>query len=321
MDDRAAALRGQLITVRGPVPAAEMGITLPHEHLLARHQGPLVDTVDPVLAREEMQRAVRYGVRTVVDMSNIGIAGTDPLTIRRISDEASVNVVLGTGYYKDAWLPAGVHNLSVQEMTRVMVGDILDGFEGTDVQAGVIGEIGVSRPTTRTEEKVLAATARAHRQTGVAMNIHFDIGGPPEEYNHAVDILEAEGADLDRVVLDHFTCRPDELELAVQLASRGCYIEFDMWGMETWPKIFELTKNTPPEVQIASLAWFISAGLLERILISHDVANIVNLRAHGGFGQSHIQRALLPRFREYGITDQQLHTLMVENPKRLFPVQ
>ena len=321
MDDRAAALRGRLITVRGPVPADDMGITLPHEHLLARHQGPLVDTVDPVLAREEMQRAVRYGVRTVVDMSNVGIRGTDPLTIRRISAEASVNVVLGTGYYKDAWLPAEVHQLTIDEMTSAMVADILDGVEGTDVRAGVIGEIGVSRPTTATEERVLAAAARAQRRTGVAINVHFDIGGPPGEYNHAIDILEGEGADLERVVLDHFTCRPDELELAVQLASRGPTIEFELWGMETWPKIFELTRNTPPEVQIASLAWFISAGLLERIVISHDLANIVNLRAHGGHGQSYIQRHLLARFREYGVTDEQLATLMVANPRRLFPVQ
>ena len=55
---------------------------------------------------------------------------------------------------------------------------------------GVIGEMGVSRPITPTEERALAAAARAQRPTGVAINVHFDIGGESAEYNHAIDILE-----------------------------------------------------------------------------------------------------------------------------------
>jgi phosphotriesterase-related protein len=295
-----------------------MGITLPHEHLIARHQGPLVDTVDPILAREEMERFARLGGRTVVDMTNIGL-GREPLTVKRISSEACVNIVVGTGYYKDAWLPAYVHQLSINEMKSNMVREITEGIEDTGIRAGVIGEIGVSRPTTSTEEKVLAASARAQRETGAAINVHFDISGEPQEYHHAIDILEAEGADLSRVVLDHFICRTDELALIRELTGRGPLVEFDLWGMEAWSKIYELTRDTPPEVQIASLSWFIATGLLEKILISHDVANIVNQRARGGYGQSHILRNLVPRFKEMGITDEHIHTLMVENPKRLFP--
>lgn len=102
-----------------------------------------------------------------------------------------------------------------------------------------------------------------------------------------------------------------------ELTRRGPLVEFDMWGMETWPKILELT-GTPPEVQVSSLAWFIAAGLRDRILLSHDVANIVNQRRHGGFGQAHILRTLLPRFRAYGISEEDLHVILVANPGRLF---
>ncbi len=310
--------QGKVMTVQGLIPADEMGVTLPHEHLLVRHQGPLVDLVDPVLAREEMQRFVRLGGRTVVDMTNTGL-GRDPESLVRISAEACVQVVMGTGYYKDAWLPAYVHALSIDEMKACMVEEIISGVEGSQIRAGVIGELGVSRPATKTEEKVLAAAARAQRETGAAINVHFDIGGEEAEYQHALDILEGEGADLSRVVLDHFICRPDELELVQKLAQRGPLIEFDLWGMETWPKIFELTRNTLPEVQVASLYWFVAAGLREKILLSQDVGNIVNQRARGGYGQAHILRNLLPKFKEFGISEEDLHTLMVENPKRLFP--
>jgi phosphotriesterase-related protein len=311
---------GQVMTVLGPIPAGEMGVTLPHEHLLARHQGPLVDTVDATTAREEIERFVRHGGRTVVDMTNVDLQ-RDPLALRRIAAEAQVNVVMGTGFYKDAWLPREVHDLTVEQMTATMVGEIVAGADGTGIRAGVIGELGVSRPITATEERVLAAAARAQRQTGAAINVHFDIGGDADEYNHAVDILEHAGADLQRVVLDHFICRPDEVPLCRQLASRGCTIEFDLWGQESWPKIYDLTRNTLPEVQIASLRWFVEAGLLEHILISQDIANIVCWRANGGYGYAHILQNLVPQFRAYGMTDDQLHTLMVENPARLFPFQ
>ena len=315
--ERPPAWAGQLMTVRGLIPGSDMGLTLPHEHLYIEHQGPLVDTTDPVVAREEMVRAARFGARTVVETTTIGLA-RNPRFLARLSAEAAINIVMGAGFYKDAWLPSEVHDMSVDEMTRIIVDDIVQGVDGTGIRAGVIGEIGMSRPTTRTEERVLAACAAAQRATGVIVSVHFDIGGPDDERRHAVDILEAEGADLSRVVIEHFICRPDEVALCLELAARGCSIEFDLWGMETWPKIFAFTK-CHPEVQVASLGWFIAAGLLDRILISQDVANVVNQRRYGGYGQSHILRNLLPRFRAYGVTDDQLRTIMVDNPGRLFP--
>jgi phosphotriesterase-related protein len=324
MDPRAEMFLGQLLTVRGPVPAEDMGITLPHEHIIIRHQGPLVDSVDPTATIEELSHFAKLGGRTVVDMTNVGLQ-RDAATLRQVSERAGVHIVMGTGYYKDGWLPAEAHQLSVKEMTSFMLAEILDGVAvedgGGPVRAGVIGEVGVSRPTTMTEERSLASAARAHRQTGVAINVHFDIGGASAELNHAVDILEGEGADLNRVVLDHFICRPDEVELCQQLVGHGCYIEFDLWGQEKWPKIAELTRFTPPEVQVASLRWFISAGLLDRILISQDVANLVTLSRHGGYGRTHILKNLWPMFNHYGITDEHLKTIMMDNPRRLFPIQ
>lgn len=314
------AWQGKVMTVRGLISADEMGITLPHEHLLCVHQGPLVDLTDPAVARAEMQRFTQYGGRTIVDLTNVG-RGRDPLALKQISAAASFNLVMGTGYYKDAWLPPEVHYMSVEEMTNQMVNEIVEGVDGTGVHAGVIGEMGVSRPMTATEERALKAAAKAQRRTGAAINVHFDIGGNAAEYNRALDILEAEGADLNRVVVDHFICRPDEVKLCQQLAARGCYVEFDLFGQELWPKMVELTRHTPPEVQVASLRWFIAAGLLERILISQNISCQFCLRLKGGYGYAHILKNLFPKFRSYGISDEELRTIMVDNPKRLFPFQ
>lgn len=153
-------LQGKVMTVLGPISAEEMGITLPHEHLLCVHQGPLVDIVDPDLVAEELSLFKRAGGTTLVDMTTVGI-GRDPSVLKRISQRTGVNVVMGTGFYKDAWLPPEVHEMSVDEMTRFMVKDITEGVDGTGIRAGVIGEVGVSRPLTPTEERSLTASAHA----------------------------------------------------------------------------------------------------------------------------------------------------------------
>ena len=68
-------------------------------------------------------------------------------------------------------------------------------------------------------------------------------------------------------------------------------------------------------------ALVISAGLLDRILISQDVGDLVTLSRYGGYGRTHLLKNLAPMFNHYGITADHLHTIMVENPKRLFPIQ
>jgi phosphotriesterase-related protein len=42
------------------------------------------------------------------------------------------------------------------------------------------------------------------------------------------------------------------------------------------------------------------------------------LTAYGGTGYGHIVRHFVPRLREYGVTDEQIRTLLVDNPRRYF---
>ncbi len=310
--------QSKVMTVHGLIPAEEMGITLPHEHLSVQEW----DCKTPNYFNSAFMELVQYreaGGKTLVEMSNAYIR-RDPLFIKKLASKAGVQVVMSTGYFKDAWLPSEVHAMSVEEMAQILVKEIVEGVEDTGIHAGVIGEIGVSRPITRTEEKTLAASASAQQETGAAINVHFDIDMDASEYNYAMDILESEGADLNRVVIDHLVPRPDNLDLYRQLASRGCYIEFDLFGHERWPLVNDLV-HTDPEVQISSVKGFIDNGLLERILLSHDVCHFTLMTVNGGFGYAHILKNVVPKFKEYGITDEEIRTMMVDNPKRLFPFQ
>ena len=62
----------------------------------------------------------------------------------------------------------------------------------------------------------------------------------------------------------------------------------------------------------------IDQGYLSRILLSQDVAWKNRLRGtYGGHGYDHMLRNVVPLMQVRGVTEEQIHTMLVENPKRL----
>ena len=56
-------------------------------------------------------------------------------------------------------------------------------------------------------------------------------------------------------------------------------------------------------------------GLLDRLLISHDIAQKIDLKHYGGIGYGHILRNIVPLLRKKGLKQKEVSTLTVENPK------
>jgi phosphotriesterase-related protein len=61
----------------------------------------------------------------------------------------------------------------------------------------------------------------------------------------------------------------------------------------------------------------IKAGYTDRILLSQDVCTKLQLKSYGGSGYSYIVEYFLPYLKRLGVTDAQIHTIMVENPRRV----
>jgi phosphotriesterase-related protein len=299
---------GKVMTVHGLIPGESMGITLPHEHLLIVHKGDSRDLTNEANAISELNYFRAAGGRTLVELSNIGI-GRNPEGIKRISTATGINVIMGSGFYKDAWVSNEFKIKSTEELTQIIVGDIKDGING--IHAGIIGEIGISRPITQFEEKAVIAAARAQIATGAAVNFHFDRDGGIAERHHVLDAMESEGADLSRICISHNTPYVNLVQDFVTYAQRGCYVEFDMLGMEIlFP--FPGTLNLPGTIKA-----LIDRGFIDKILISQDVCFTGLYVRNGGYGYAHILNNLVPQLKAGGITDEQIHTIMVENPKRL----
>ncbi len=321
-----ASTKDHVITVRGPIAPEDLGFTLPHEHVfVSRPDLPSQDITDPEVAVRELSLYASAGGRSLVVLSTG--KNRRPATLRSISERTGLNIVMATGFFKDNSMPPGTHQRSVEDMAAQFVREIEVGVDGTGIRAGIIGEIGLSstrqdakQGRTATEERVLRAAAHAQRVTGVGINLHFDIGGDSAEHESALDILAGAGADLKRVALSHFHPNPEQIPHFHRIAERGCFVEFDLFGMEE--SIFKQKLHpSTHEVRCDVIRQLVAEGLSSHLLLSQDVCFKKCLVEYGGFGYAHIQRNILPRLEAIGVDRAAIHRMTVENPRRLLAIR
>jgi len=361
------------MTVLGPVDSGTLGRTMTHEHLFFRSSSltaPAIpldvdDDASPLgpdnlwlvrrspgrsrdnkrlddfeAARSELAHFLADGGGTIVEVTTRGI-GPDPVSLRRLAEASGVRIVAGTGYYNARVRPPGFADRSVEEVAAELTGDVIDGFSGTDVHAGVIGELAIEGPGPRPGVRdigqldpgdvlLLRAAAVAQRRSGVPVIVHPPEaripGVPATSVIHGVlDILQEAGADLGRVVVAHLD--RDTWETVDSLASlgdRGVYLALDQWGYEG----YRLKSSSivpwlyPSDAQRVRLTkGLIGEGFGSRLLLSHDVCDKIQWRRHGGGGYAHILRFIQPVLRAERISQAAIDEILIANPARLLTLQ
>ena len=346
-----------VMTVRGPVDAAQLGRTLPHEHLLI-DLSPYVDelarfaelphetervglanlgairgnpygnrdncVLDSVeLAVREIELLKAAGGRTVVDATN-GDIGADPRALRRISEQTGVHVVAGCGHYVNFAQPARIRDASREWITEELVSQIEDGLQGTDIRPGIIGEIGTTHPLHPNEDKVLRAAASAQKRTGLPLSVHVH---PPTRAGHDIlDVLEAEGVDLRRVVLCHIDAAlahndiefADAVAYQQSLAERGAFIEFDLCGNSGYFTDGANSWWLPSDRERAkAIGRLVDSGHAGALLISQDVGHKHYLSEYGGWGFAHVLTVFQQMLTDFGVDAATHEALTVANPARM----
>lgn len=334
------------LTVVGPVPAEELGITLPHEHLVfdfrdyfeppATAAGwqvaqlpvslevlgslrfdpfMLLDNMlhrDVDLTVQELREFSALGGRTIVDPTNVSI-GRDPHALQAISQASGLNIIMGAGHYFEISLGEAFARRTLESVTEEIVRDVTIGVADTGVRAGLIGEVGTSSPITANEEKSLRASARAQAQTRAPLMIHLN--GWEREGERVLDIIEEEGGDLSKTILCHMNPSWMDLDYQRRLGERGAYLEYDMMGM-----IYEYPPNKlcpDDSVTMGAIKRLIDDGFLERILMSQDVFLKSQFRRYGGVGFTHVFTTLRTQYNRVGIDESALVTIFKENPQRV----
>ncbi len=305
-----------IMSVNGPIEADQLGFTLIHEHIFLdlRNDVWLGDRMlnDTELAYEELMRYKNAGGVTLVDQTSGGLRGNKnrilpikhPLAIREMSQRTGLHVILGCGWYREPYYEEYLHRAKTDEIAEEIVQEVEVGIEGTDVRAGFIGEIGShSNYISAVEERVFRAAARAQIKTGLSLTTHQSEGDVALDQ---LDILEHEGVDLRRVICSHIASGPSH-EYAVALARRGAY--FSIEGIGSFRPRYQ-------ENVIQRILDVVEEGYIDHMMLSHDVCMQFMYTANGGGGYDYISTTWLPLLKERGLSDEQLHRMMVDNPRR-----
>ncbi|MCL4552391.1 MAG: hypothetical protein M1305_02385, partial [Candidatus Marsarchaeota archaeon] len=267
---------------------------------------------DVPTAVEEVSRFKKRGGNAIAEVTPIG-QGRDPEGLRRVSEQTGLNIIMSTGFYIQAGHPAYVAEKSIDDLAAIMIKEITDGVDGTGIRAGVMGDVGTTKSITEDERKVLRACARAHLATGAAIGVHIDPSS--QEALRAVKILLDEGVRPGRIIMEHMDEVPDsDYHLAV--AATGVFLEFGAWGEEVYYEAPWFI-HEPTDVQRAQCAKvLVDRGYTEQILIGQDVWLKQFLHKYGGDGYDCFLTYGAPLLKHLGLSDRQINTLLIDNPKR-----
>lgn len=296
-----------------------LGFTLPHEHtqIVLWHIENRWDywqlTRDEPVILAELERFRSVGGSGLVDLTLPGV-GRDPLWLRRLAQSSGLHLVMGCGWYRTAYYPAEarIDRRSVDDLADELVHEITNGVGDSGIRPGIIGEIGTDKPwLSPAEERVHRAVARAARRTGLAISTHAvmsDVGLAQ------LQVFDEEGADLSRVVIGHADSYP-VLDHHLEIIRRGASVEFDFLGMSFTP-----TERHGEGRVVELVCELLARGHADRILLSQDVCHDSQLMRYEGNGYVYLAETFLPRLRAAGVSEAEIETITVANPRRLLTV-
>lgn len=308
------------MTVLGPQPPEALGITDAHDHLFLRSPalpGEEIDDLEGVAA--EVSEAHRTGITTIVEMTPIG-CGRRPHLLRALSAATGVHVIAATGYHRDAHYPAGhwVYEADVETLRARIVTDIAVGMHPADwddpsvsldpAKAGVVKAGASYHRISRAEERRLTAAAQAAAETGAPVLVHTEIGTCAAE---VVERIQDEGVPPERVIIAHLDRNPD-LELHLDVAARGVFLEYDTIGR---------IKYRPDSNLLALIEEMAARGRADRLLLGLDLGRRSYFRAFdGGPGMAYLMTAFVPRLTRR-VGDAVVRQILIDNPAEAFLIR
>src|ERR671934_1252212 len=201
----------------------------------------------------------------------------------------------------------------VDAVADLFVRDITQGIGTSGVKAAIIKCATDTAGVTPVIENVLRASARAQKATGVPISTHTWAAGRTGEAQQA--IFAQEGVDLRRVIIGH-SGDSDDLGYLRGLMERGSTIGMDRFGLDHF-------LSTDKRVEV--LARLCAEGYAGRMVLSHDancwtdmLSEEAKRRTRPRWHYTHISDDVLPALRKAGVTEAQIHQMLVGNPRAIF---
>ncbi|MBW8801498.1 MAG: phosphotriesterase-related protein [Streptomyces sp.] len=310
-------------TVLGSVDSSELGRTYMHEHVFVLTSDVQQNWPDEWDEEERVADAVAkltalagQGVRTIVDPTVVGLGRYLP-RIRRVNEQVpQLQIVAATGVYTYDDVPFFFHHRGPavfmdEPMVDLFVRDLTEGNHG--VVAGML-KCAIDEPgLTPGVERIMRAVAQAHQRTGAPITVHTHPGTRTAEHVKRV-MVDEEGVDPTVIVLGHSGDTPD-VDYLESLAQQGFTLGMDRFGINV---------GTTFEARADTLVELCRRGLADRMVLSQDAACYIDWidPAAKAFTPQwhylHLADDVFPYVREKGVTEEQLTTMLVDVPRRVF---
>lgn len=304
-------------TVTGPIEAADLGLTLMHEHVLVLSVG-LREAYPSTFPRHEIVQtcveqltALREaGVRTLVDHSPYDL-GRDVELLAEVSAASGIHIICCTGVWVS---PQRYFHLRAPAVAaELFIADLRDGIGTSGIRAGIIKCATDAHGVTPAVERVLRSAAIAHRETGAPISTHTDAAARTGLLQQ--EVFADEGVDFTRVIIGH-SGDTEDLDYLRALLARGSYLGMDRFGVED---------VLPDAKRMDVVAALCAQGYADRIVLSQDAncwndrqsrAELARLRPN--WHHQHIVTQVVTGLRARGVSEAHLRTMLVDNPRRIF---
>jgi phosphotriesterase-related protein len=307
----ASGKAGAVQTVTGLVPAAELGLTLMHEHVLVDFIG--ADQVSPqrydanhafTTILPHLLQARKNGCRTLVECTP-AFLGRDGALLRRLSEASGLHILTNTGLYgaaNDKHLPRYAFTEGAEQLAARWTREFEQGIDGSPIKPAFM-KIGVDdAPLSEVDRKLVRAAALTSRSTGLPIASHTGTGLAAIA---ELGVLEDGGVPASSFIWVHAQSERDPAFHA-RAAKAGAWVEFD--GIS----------ETSIARHVALVVEMKTRGLLGRVLVSHD-AGWYRVGEPGG-GRFRPFDTLFTRFipalTAAGVTTSEVNQLLVDNPRQ-----
>lgn len=284
------------------------GYTYMHEHMTIDLSGIKKDKDCHLDCYEEtvkeLKKLYQYGVRNIVEVSNIGM-GRDIEYIERVEKETGIQILKSTGWYKEPFIPEEYLNKTADELASIMINEIEHGIEGSNFKAMMIGEIGTSKNEWKdSERRLFDAAIIAHKKTNRPIYTHTTLSTLAKEQ---AEYLVSHGVDPHRIVIGHVDLC-DDINYIKEVLKTGVTIGFDTIGKNNY---------LPDEKRIEHLLELQKAGYTSQVVLSEDLTRKSHLTYKGGIGYAYLFESFLPAARKAGVHEAFITDMLVNNPKRI----
>lgn len=304
-----------VMSVNGPLNADQLGKTLIHEHFLVDFIGAdkinysrwnrneVIKKVIPYL--EEVKQ---FGIKTIFDCTPAWL-GRDVELLNMLADKSGIQIITNTGYYgavDNKYLPQHAFTETAEQLAGRWTREFEKGIEGSSVKPGFI-KISVNPgPLSDLHKKLVSAAALTHLATGLTICSHT---GPAIPAMQQIELLKEKAVDSSAFVWVHAQAEKDK-SFHQKAAAMKSWISLDGigWGDH--------------ENYVDSIERLKKAGLLQRVLISHDAGWYKPDEPQASFtGFTDIFRKLIPILQSKGFSGEDIDQLLVKNPWEAFSIQ